>query len=142
MCMLEHRWGPRKPVLTSPFPGVRTRAWEHRPENKTALAQHRLCRLYKTCTEVKPEASHYCSSQHLIPLHYFHSSVPVTFAWNSTLSTIYIPGTLFLTHEIHVVQDIKNKYYFRKCKDFQYLIANLSHFWLCTVWMIDYIYLQ
>ena len=28
----------------------------------------------------KSEASHYCSSQRLIPLEYFHSSVPTTFA--------------------------------------------------------------
>lgn len=105
---------------------------------KLSSPEQDLCRFYKVCLQKeKSEASHYCSSQHLVPLYYFHSTVPATSAWNSTLSTIYIPGTLLLPLEIHVVQDIKNKYYFRKCEEFQDLIENHSHLWLCMVWVID-----
>lgn len=52
--------------------------------------------------------------------------------------TMYIPGTLFLPLKLDVVQDIKNKYYFRNWKDFQDLSANHSHLWMCMVRVIDY----
>lgn len=65
-------------------------------KTKLSRPEQDLCRCHKVYLQKeKPEASHYCSSQHLIPLCCFHSTVPATFAWNSTLSTIYILGTYF-----------------------------------------------
>lgn len=129
---------PRRPGLTSALPGVENLGLKIR----LLSPGQGLCRLYKMYLQkAKTEASHYCSSQHfhcIIPLYYFHSKVLATFAWNSTLSAIYIPGTVLPPLEIHVAQDIKNKYYVRKCKDFHDLVANHGHLRLCMVWVIDY----